>query len=135
MVKPELSAESNNNTQAIWAVFCDETDIGFLKILKRGFRHCFLILKTSDHWVIVDPRANKIDVEVLKYPPHFNLPRFFSNDGKTVVKVQGIKTAKKIAPIFPMSCVETVKRVIGLHNRWAITPYQLYRVLTKKKKG
>jgi len=35
----------------------------------------------------------------------------------------------KEAPWMPHTCVEAVKRVIGLHARFIITPWQLYRHL------
>jgi hypothetical protein len=135
MVKPVLSPEIANENQSIWVVFSNDTDIGFLKILKTGFRHCFVIMKQGDLWMIIDPRANKTDITILPHPPHFNLPRFFIGEGKIVRKITGIITPHKIAPLFPMSCVETVKRVIGLHKRLIITPYGLYRYLNKKQKG
>jgi hypothetical protein len=136
MVKPTLIPQNNDQRQTIWVVFSNDTDIKILKILKHGFRHCFLIVKDNDQWIVIDPRANKTDFSILPHPSHFNLPRYFSNEGKTVTKLPVIDTPDKIAPIFPMSCVETIKRLIGLHHRWVITPYQLYRALQKiKQKG
>ena len=135
MVKPLLNPEATNEKQSMWVVFVNETDIGFLKALRSGFRHCFVVIKQNDLWMIVDPRANKTDIIILPHPPHFNVPRYFMSEGKTVCKITGMITPHKIAPLFPMSCVETVKRIIGLHNRFIITPYGLYRYLTKSKKG
>ena len=40
-------------------VFSDTTDLWWLKFLKSGFRHCFVIIKFSDlerdRWVALDP--------------------------------------------------------------------------------
>jgi hypothetical protein len=135
MVKPSLTPDFANENQAMWIVFSDDTDISFLRILKKGFRHCFVIIKQADQWILIDPRANKTDIFVLPHPPGFNLPRYFLNEGKTVCKITGIVTPHKIAPLFPMSCVETVKRVIGLHKRFIFTPFGLYRHLQNIKKG
>lgn len=135
MVKPQLFPQDMDKGKTYWIVFSDDTDISFLKILKRGFRHCFLIVKDVDQWVVIDPCAHKTEFSILPHPSHFNLPRYFTNEGKTVVKVSALETPEKIAPLFPMSCVETIKRLIGLHNRWVITPYHLYRTLMKLQKG
>lgn len=135
MVKPSLNPEFSNENQAMWVVFSNDTDIKFLKLLRRGFRHCFVIIKQSDQWMLIDPRANKTDIFILPHPVGFNLPRYFASEGKVVCKVKGIVTPHKIAPLFPMSCVETVKRVIGLHRRFIFTPYGLYRYFMKNKKG
>lgn len=136
MVKPTLIPQDKSATaQAVWVVFSDKTDIRFLKILRGGFRHCFVIMQQNGQWMIIDPRADKTDITLLPHPAHFNLPRYFITDGCTVIKCPPIATPKKIAPIFPMSCVETVKRVIGLHRRWVVTPFQLYRALNQIQKG
>ena len=137
MVKPTLHPIAAHDTQGttLWVVFSDKTDIRFLKILRSGFRHCFVIMQQNGQWIIIDPRADKTDVTLLPHPKHFNLPLHFINDGCTVVKIPPITTPSKIAPIFPLSCVETVKRVIGLHRRWVVTPFQLYRTLNTLQKG
>lgn len=131
MVKPNLVAQGcEGDAATYWVVFTGKTDLRFLRILRDGFRHCFVIVKAQDTWFVIDPRADKTDFAVLPYPAHFNLPRYFVGQGQTVVKVPTIKTPPRIAPLVPWSCVETVKRLIGLHRRWILTPYQLYRCLT-----
>lgn len=135
MVKPTLNPEPVNENQALWVVFSNDTDLRFLKFLKKGFRHCFVIIKQGEQWMLIDPRANKTDIFILPHPSHFNVPRFFESEGKTVCKITGIITPHKVAPLMPLSCVETVKRVIGLHKRFLFTPYALYRHLTTLKKG
>jgi hypothetical protein len=137
--RPALAPKSDSQSAPIvmWAVFSNDTDIGFLKILKHGYRHCFIIMQQDARWVIIDPRADKTDIQILPHPPHFNFPRYLTEQGKTVVKISNtFKTPRKIASILPISCVETLKRVIGLHQWWVLTPHQLYRALLKiQKKG
>lgn len=129
----QLSPEQDLTApMAQWIVFSGDTDLKRLKILKRGFRHCFMIMQQDGRWVLIDPRSNKIDIAILPHPTHFNFPRYFSEQGKTVLKVpMNINTPGKVAPTLPMTCVDTMKRLIGLHSRWVLTPYQLYRALTK----
>ena len=128
--------EEAGGTCALWVVFSDDTDIGFLKMLKRGFRHCFVLIRQDRTWILVDPRADMTEITILPHPAHFNLPRYFTETGKTVCRVPATMNApRRIAPLVPWSCVESVKRVIGLHARFTLTPYQLYRTLTRTKKG
>lgn len=138
MVRPLLSPQVQGTSGGVWVVFSNETDIRFLKCLKRGFRHCFVIMQQADKWVLIDPRANVTDVIILPHPVHFNLPRYFTGEGKTVCKINMVNPPNKLAPIVPFSCVEMVKRLIGLHRWTVLTPYQLYRCLTRShtiKKG
>ena len=129
---PQLAPESDiSSSSAMWVVFSDDTDIRFLKMLKKGYRHCFIIMMQGERWILIDPRADKTDIRLLPHPVSFNFPRYFIQQGKTVIKARGIETPSKIMPVFPCSCVETVKRVLGIHRRWVITPYQLYKSLIK----
>lgn len=129
---PSLSPETSLDTpSAVWIVFSDETDIRMLKILRRGFRHCFVIMMQNDRWILVDPRSNKTDISLLPHPSHFNFPRYFTQQGKIVVKADNQNVPHKIAPLTPLSCVETVKRILGIHRRFVLTPYQLYKYLQK----
>jgi len=135
--RPSLLPETDLNLKsAQWIVFSDDTDIRVLKLLKRGFRHCYMIMQQDDRWVIVDPRCDKTDIKILPHPPHFNFPRYFSEQGKTVIRVPNLNTPQKIMSPFPVSCVDAIKRVIGLHKYWVITPHQLYKTIIKiQKKG
>lgn len=132
VARPALSPQSDLETPvSIWVVFSDETDIRMLKFLRKGFRHCFVIMLQDERWMLIDPRSNMTDIRLLPHPAHFNFPRYFTQAGKIVVKAQIKPAPQKIAPIFPLSCVETVKRVLGIHRRFLITPYHLHQYLTK----
>ncbi len=133
-LSPEIDLQAD---QVTWVVFSDKTDIRILKILRRGFRHCFMIMQQDGRWILVDPRANKTDICLLPHPRDFNLPRYYANQGMTVVKVPSIKTPNRILSPFPVTCIATLKRIIGLHHMTILTPYQLYKFLQKthNKKG
>jgi hypothetical protein len=125
-----MSALSNTEkTPDAWVVFsgqCD--DIPWLRILRPGFRHCYALLNDGRHWVCFDPLSNYTDINVHELPAAFDLPLWLKDHGHTVVKAK-VKRGVKEAPWMPHTCVEAVKRVIGLHARLIITPWQLYRHL------
>ncbi len=130
--RPALNPESDLDfPQTLWIIFSDETDIRMLKIFKRGFRHCFVMMLQGDRWMLIDPRSNKTDIHLLPHPKSFNFPRYYTEHGKTVLKIPTIKTPNRILSPFPVSCVETIKRLIGLHAWTVMTPYQLYKKLVK----
>ena len=37
--------------QKIWVVFSGYTDLRWLKFLKSGFRHCFVLLHDGKRWI------------------------------------------------------------------------------------
>jgi hypothetical protein len=112
-----------------WVVFTGETDLPWLCFLKPGFRHCFVLMHDGKHWISVDPLANHTEVTVHHVPSDFNLPEWLAKRGQKVVRAQVCRTRMRVAPVGLFTCVEAVKRVLGLHDGLILTPWQLYRRL------
>jgi hypothetical protein len=49
-----------------------------------------------------------------------------------VVETRIRPAPRRPAPLRPYTCVEAVKRILGLHAPWVITPWQLYGLLRKQ---
>lgn len=111
-------------------VFCDGTELAWLRLLKPGFRHVFVALRDGPHWVTLDPLSPHMEVVVQDLPPGFDLARWFRDRGLTVVETVPDRSRRTPAPWAPFTCVEAVKRVLGLHAPFILTPWQLYRRLT-----
>ena len=128
---------SNTYINNCYVVFEHETNIWWLRFLKSGFRHCYILLPLSgskSQWLEINPMSNQIcfflhcdsfQNEYIHYLEKFS--------GIKIVPVTLEAAPLKVAPIAPFTCVEFVKRVIGIHNRWIITPYRLYKFLNKFK--
>jgi hypothetical protein len=115
------------NTEA-WVVFSGQTDLPWLRVLKKGFRHCYVLLNDGTGWISVDPLSSMMDVRVQPVPTTFDLPLWLQDRGLKVLPAV-IKPQTKQAPWMPFTCVEAVKRVLGIHKRFLFTPWQLYRHL------
>ncbi len=120
----------DNPAQRAWVVFSGQCELAWLRILKPGFRHCYVLLHDGDHWISFDPLSNYTDIHVHHYPSSFHLPSWMRSQGYTVVKAP-LHRLQKQAPWMPFTCVEAVKRVIGVHERAVLTPWQLYKYLMK----
>jgi hypothetical protein len=120
-------------TMQYYIVFTNETDLPVLKLLKSGFRHCFILIKTRLGFIAIDPLSNRTVVEVPEVMPEFDLPLFFKQQGCKVLAVKRSEPPPKPLLPLPCSCVETVKRLIGLRAVLIFTPYALYRYLKKRK--
>ncbi len=119
-----------DSTQKAWVIFSGQADLPWLKIFKPGFRHCFVLLNDGVNWLTLDPLSNYTDVCVHHVPNEFSMPLWLRDRGYKVVPAQ-LERSKKPAPWMVFTCVEAVKRVLGLHNRLIITPWQLYCHLSK----
>lgn len=124
------SGHPSSRLQA-FAVFSGQTDLPWLHVLKPGFRHCFALLHDGRQWLSYDPLASYTELAVHRVPPEFDLPGWLAGRGLTVVPAPVLK-GRKPAPLMPFTCVEAVKRVLGIHARRVLTPWQLYRFLTRQ---
>jgi hypothetical protein len=123
--------ESIEPTEA-WVVFSGEADLWWLKILKPGFRHCFVIARDKKNWIVLDPLSPHLEVAVLPLPRMFNLPQWLESQNLKVLRAPIQRDHKKSAPLNIFSCVEVIKRFLGIHVRRIMTPWQLYCFLTKE---
>lgn len=121
-----------HHTQAL-VVFSDDAPLWWLRLLKRGFRHCFIVLTSGNDWLMVEPLSNGTFVQSLGVPAHYDVKGWFESHGLIVVATT-IRNDDRLAPLRFYSCVEEVKRILRLRAPWAFTPYQLYRHLCVQRK-
>lgn len=118
--------------QQAWVVFSDETDLSYLRWLKRGYRHCYLILRDAEGgpWLTFDPMLNRMEIKAWSHlPSDFDLPGWLSGRGAQIVPCVPQAPQARPSPWRLLTCVEAVKRVLGVRARGIFTPYQLCRYL------
>jgi hypothetical protein len=120
--------------QRAWVVFADENKIFWLRWLRPGFRHCFVVLNDGEHWLALEPLHSCLEVTVLPSPPDFNLPVWLRGQGHHVVEAALQRDMTCMAPIALLNCVEVVKRFLGLRRLFILTPYQLFHHLERQLK-
>lgn len=130
-----LPKTMQNVPQRAWVVFSGESELRWLRWLKPGFRHCFILLNDGQCWVSYDPMAHKTEILVHHMPGFFNLPDWLEKRGHKVMAAKPENVPQKTAPLGFFSCVEAVKRVLGIHNILIITPWQLYRYLERREQS
>lgn len=99
----------------------------WVRFLRPGFSHCYLLIKQDVGYVCVE--MSIYSMEVNYYP---SIREFKKTLDKTTVVIKNYTDVNLSLPmpfLRPFTCVEVVKRVLGI-KRWTIfTPYQLYRYL------
>lgn len=123
-----------NATTKAFAIFSGQTDLPWLRVLRPGFRHCFALLHDGRQWISYDPLASHTELMTHNLPPGFDLPGWLQSRGLTVVPAP-MNRIRKAAPLMPFTCVEAVKRVLGVRARLVLTPWQLYRFLTAQQES
>ncbi len=115
------------------AVFSGEADLVWLRLLRPGFRHCFVALEEDGRWVTIDPLAGYTDIALQPVPAGFDLAGFYRERGFTVVETRR-RRRHKPAPLLPATCVELAKRVLGVASWRVLTPRQLHDYLLRDRK-
>jgi hypothetical protein len=116
-------------------VFVGRTTLWWLRAFRRGYRHCFAVVQTDRGWVVHDPLSHRTEISLLDAVPAADLIAGYRRQGCTAVITELRSPPRRMAPLGLHTCVESVKRVLGLHDRWLITPRQLYRALTTEAKS
>ena len=112
--------------------FADETRLKRLLPLRPGFRHCFVLLERRGAAVLVDPLSDRMAVEVFPGMTLEDAAERWREAGFIVVGARGREPGGP-APTAPLTCVEVVKRTLGIHARGILTPHRLYRALEEEK--
>lgn len=126
-----LEHGDSDTNEKILVVFSDNTDLWWLKWLKRGFRHCFVVMRLGGQWVAIDPMAHHLQITVPQLPTDFDLKNWFCDQGLRVIESRPAPALMRCYPPIFLSCVELVKRILGLRKPLIVTPAQLYRYLNK----
>ncbi|MBI3443836.1 MAG: hypothetical protein HY055_00325 [Magnetospirillum sp.] len=111
-------------------VFSGKAELAWLRLLRRGFRHCFVVVETQAGWLCLNPLAHRTALDLWPLALEFDVAGWLRDQGLIVVEARLIQPPRRQAPVSLYSCVEAVKRVLGIHAAWVVTPWQLYRYLT-----
>ena len=95
-------------------VFVDESGLKCLRCLRRGFRHCFIAVRSARGWVICDPLSHQTGLSIVDGFSPRELAAWYRDYGLLVVETHIRPAPLRPAPIRPFTCVEMVKRVLML---------------------
>lgn len=107
-----------------------------LRWLKAGWRHCFVAVTTPGGWVALDPLLHWTQIHWLPVPADMTpdeIAAAYMHDGATAAAIVEIVEPPRRwrLPPMPLTCVEAVKRVIGVQSHRIWTPWQLFRHLAR----
>jgi len=108
-------------------VFSGRADLAWLRLLRPGFRHCFILLHTGKGWLYLNPLAHRTEISLLDLPGEFDVAGWYRQRDMVALTTRPRRPPHRAAPWRPHTCVETVKRILGIHAGWVLTPWQLYR--------
>lgn len=100
--------------------------------LKKGFYHCLVVLGNGRKWCVIDPVLHFTDFIIVRT---HDIEPFFTERGYQMVRTTPQMPTVGRFRLRPCTCVETVKRFLGIEKANLWTPYQLFRFLNQKKEN
>lgn len=104
--------------------------------LKNGYGHCFIVKSIcADYfWLSIDPLYSFTDIVTIPKSAG-DLRDFLPEDAKVVEIHPKIDNNCAVFTISCNTCVDTVKRFLGISKPFIITPWQLYKYLIRCQDG
>lgn len=112
-------------------LFASDTQLKWLRLLHPRFRHCLVAVKLGAAWVVIDPLSHKTALSVVEGFSADELARWYERQGLKAIRTWVREAPAKLAPLAPVTCVEAVKRILGIHAWSIITPRQLHDHLVR----
>ncbi len=125
------AATASSDVSRAIVVFEDRASAPSLRWLRPGFRHCFCLVRRPCGWVVCDPLKSRLTLEVVALYDETELLQHYRRLGMTALVGNAVGSTRRDGLIRPLTCVEVVKRILGLRAPGVWTPYQLYRALCR----
>ncbi len=133
-----IGEKPGNGAKIAVVAFADAERPRWLRLLAKGFRHCFALVCTSGRWVVIDPMSHWTDVAVLAETADGatadEMVRTLEKRGLAAIACAIAEPARRGHPPALFTCVEAVKRILGVRKPLVLTPRQLFRLLEKSHK-
>ena len=115
--------------QSCAIVIFGPSQLAYLKVLRDGYQHCMIAVQSGPSWQLIDPLSNAFCLTELGIAHPEEIISSFVEQGFDAVFTQRRAPIAAEMPLGLFTCVEVVKRVLGLRNRWIMTPWQLRKML------
>jgi hypothetical protein len=128
-VEPMRRLDSIESRRAL-VLFEDRRDVSYLRVFRRGFRHCFCVVGADDSWIILDPIKSGLVVLRVDGASEDELTTHYTSTGRIVLAGDvPVITPGGTSHLRPLTCVEIVKRTLKIRAAHVFTPAQLYSLL------
>lgn len=126
---PTMATYTSTGPRAM-VVFVDRAECPWLRVLERGYRHCFVALWAGSGWIICDSLKHHMELGFLKQVRGFNLAGWYASQGHRVLLGRiATPTFRQSTPVSLLTCVSVAKRILATPAPFVLTPSQLFRHL------
>lgn len=134
----DTKGNTAQTTQRALVVFSGKTELTWLHMLRPGFRHCFVIIENTSQegaaaWILYNPLSTGTQLAVWSSTNDETIRLWLVQQGYEVLVARAFPATERVFCWRPYTCVEAVKRLLGLHAPQVFTPWQLFRALKSKE--
>lgn len=138
MTTPQKTRDTKGNTaqmtQRALVAFSGKTELTWLHMLRPGYRHCFVVIEHISQegdasWVLYNPLSTGTQLAVWSSANDETIRTWLVQQGYEVLVARALPATERIFCWRPYTCVEAIKRLLGLHAPQVFTPWQLYKAL------
>ena len=110
----------------VYVVFTNDDGNWWSRFLHKEIKHCFVIKPDQSHYIVYSKTTEKFDL--------------FTSWNKDDILDEpfimcGYKQQQPIHSLLMLNtCVGHAKQLLGINNMFILTPYQLYKHLSKQKR-
>lgn len=101
------------------------------RFLHKDFKHCFVVIKTNNTWVFIDPLTKGLKISSLQAFSHNRMLKRLTSLGCKVCDIDFSCSFKKHFYLFlaTFGCVSIAKQLLNIGGVFTFTPKQLYKWL------
>ena len=106
----------------VYAVFTAARDHWRSPLLHPLYQYCYLLKADAGRWIVYCKTSEGLDL--------MTLDEFSASEGNVIVAKAKVRDNRR--SLFMLNkCVGHIKQAIGIRNPFILTPYQLYKYLTR----
>lgn len=116
-------------------VFTGAASFWWLKILRAGFRHCFVVVEGDGGCLLLNSLSHRLELAFLPEADIGRLAAWYRCLGYRVRPATVGPSPKQPASFAPLTCVEAAKRLLGIRALMVLTPWQLAVEIEQTRKN
>ena len=102
--------------------------------LKEDFHHCYAMTRSEGNlfWLVVHPHQSHTEIDYRLIESFPTVRDYTGEDVLVIEHTTTIDSMQKITQIGIMTCVDVIKRHLGIRAQTVFTPYQLFKHLRNR---
>lgn len=134
LLDADMMELANRSPVDWWLVFAEGQGHWWQRLLRPGFGHVYALRWDGWNWICLDPALGFTDIHVLPVASP-EISDVVSTECCVILRVEVWRERCRYRVpwvLAPWTCVEQIKGLLGIRATHVITPYQLFKHLSRR---